>query len=93
MKEYLEFCLQTESSLTKEIITKLFETAEARGTTESLEDYRDEDVDYCLDLLFNKFHALNTTTSGISLFLEPFKELYEKYNSCPEKYIKWYEED
>lgn len=92
MKKYLEFCLQTESSLTKEIIIKLFEMAEARETTESLNNYRDEDIDYCFDLLFNKFHALNATISDIRLSLEHFKELYEKYNNCPEEYIKWYKE-
>lgn len=93
MKKYLEFCLQTESSLTKEIIIKLFEMAEAQETTESLSNYRDEDIDYCFDLLFNKFHALNATISNIQLCLEPFKEFYEKYNNCLEEYIKWYEED
>ena len=93
MKKYLEFCLQTESSLTKEIIIKLFEMAETQEAIESLKNYRDEDIEYCLDLLFNKFHALNATISGIQLFLEPFKELYEKYNNCPKEYIKWYEED
>lgn len=93
MKKYLEFCLQTESSLTKEIIIKLFELAEAQGTTKSLEGYKEENINYCLDLLFNKFRALNITMSGIHLSLEHFKELYEEYNNCPEEYIKWYEED
>jgi hypothetical protein len=92
MKKYLEFCLQTESFLTKEIIIKLFEMAAAQETIESLKGYRDEDIKYCLDLLFNKFRALNATTSGINLSLEHFKELYEEYNRYPEKYIKWYEE-
>lgn len=93
MKKYLEFCLQTESSLTKEIIIKLFEMAEAQEAIETLKGYKDEDINYCLDLLFNKFRALNITTSGIKLSLKHFKELYEEYNNCPGKYIKWYEED
>lgn len=93
MKECLEFCLQKESQLVKEIIIKMFELAEVGETTESLKNYKQEDVEYCMDLLFNKFRALYTTLSGIHLSLEHFEELYEQYKNYPEMYSKWYEKE